>query len=61
MEAKEEISIDKIRELLVSNIDRVANQPKDERMFLTNEYCLTLHEKEVCKRLLRILDESGLY
>lgn len=60
MKVKEEASIDKIRELLVNNINRITNQPKDEHMFLTNEYCLRLHEKEVCKRLLRILDESGL-
>jgi len=60
MGVKEETSIDKIRELLLNNIDRISNQPKDERMFLTNEYSLLIHEKEVCKRLLRILNESGL-
>jgi|DEB0MinimDraft_4_1074332.scaffolds.fasta_scaffold126283_2 hypothetical protein len=60
MGVKEETSIDKIRELLVNNINRIANQPKDEHMFLTNEYSLRLHEKEVCKRLIRIIDESGL-
>lgn len=61
MKVKDEPSIDKIRELLVNNIDRIANQPKDEHMLITNEYSLTIHEKEVCKRLLRILDKSGLY
>lgn len=60
MKVKDETSIDKIRELLVNNIDRITNQTKNEYMFLTNEYSLIVHEKEVCKRLLRILDESGL-
>ncbi len=50
----------KVKEQLLNNVRSIDNQPKTLEMLCTNEYSLVLHEKEVCKRLIRIIDESGL-
>jgi hypothetical protein len=60
MKVKNKSIILKVKEQLLNNVRKIENQPKTLEMLCTNEYSLTLHEKEVSKRLIRIIDESGL-
>jgi hypothetical protein len=60
MKVKNKSIMLKVKEQLLNNVRSIDNQPKTLEMLCTNEYSLVLHEKEVCKRLIRILDESGL-